>query len=215
MNFDERVHVERESGCLKLRRTAIVHRGHDDEDAIGAAGASLQHLIGIVYEVLAQHRQSRCRTRLPEVLEAAPKRGPVGQHRQACGAAGRIGFCQRRRIEVLADQAFRRARLLDLGDEGIVAGRQALLDRVQKTARSGRGLGLPFDRGQRTVAFCGRDLLALIGRNLLEDVSHRSTPRSGGRAVLQPCRNRASGWRARKPPSGFWLSPRPPERPRH
>ena len=47
----------------------------------------------------------------------ALERGRVGQHREAGGAARLIGLGERARLEILADQALGRARLLDLGDQ--------------------------------------------------------------------------------------------------
>ena len=59
-----------------------------------------------------------------EIGELALEGRPVGQHRQAGRAAVLIGLGQRRRIEIGADQALRRARLLDLGDQRDAALRQ-------------------------------------------------------------------------------------------
>ena len=59
----------------------------------------------------------RRRARRLEVVRRALERGRVGQHREAGGAAGLIGLGERLRLEMFADQAFRRARLLDLGDQ--------------------------------------------------------------------------------------------------
>ena len=53
-----------EAPRFELGRAGIVDRGHDDEDAIGAVGARFRHLIGVVHEILAQHRQ-RARRRAP------------------------------------------------------------------------------------------------------------------------------------------------------
>ena len=53
-----------------------------------------------------------------QVLGRALERGAVGEHGKAGRTARFIGLGQRRRIEVGADQALGRARLLDLGDQG-------------------------------------------------------------------------------------------------
>ena len=39
-------------------RRNVVERSHDDQDAIGAVGAGLDHLIGVVDEILAQDREA-------------------------------------------------------------------------------------------------------------------------------------------------------------
>ena len=70
------------------------------EDAIGAVGPRLRHLIGVVHEVLAQHRQRDGGARGAQMIEAALERWRVGQHRQAGRAAFFIGRGQRRRIEI-------------------------------------------------------------------------------------------------------------------
>ena len=80
VHFDKRIHAERHRRRFKLGGAGVVDRGHDDQDAIGAVGARFRHLVGVVHEILAQGRQRRCRARLAQVLEAALKRGRVGQH---------------------------------------------------------------------------------------------------------------------------------------
>ena len=95
------------------------------EDAVGAHRARLRHLIGLEHEILAQRRQRGGRARRGQKFRPALERRRVGQHRQAGRAAGLIGARQRRRIEIGADQALRRARLLDLGDQRVVAARRA------------------------------------------------------------------------------------------
>ena len=110
----------------------------------------------------------------------ALERRRVGQHRQAGRAAGLIGARQRGRIEVGADQALRRARLLDLGDQRVVAGGDACArSRARKPRGGGAALRRGLDLGQRPRAFGRRDLLALVGFDLGEDVGHalrRSRP---------------------------------------
>jgi len=64
VDFYQRVHAERQGRCFKLRGTGIIDCGHDDENAVGAVGARLGHLIGVVHEILAQHRQRACCARL-------------------------------------------------------------------------------------------------------------------------------------------------------
>ena len=64
----------------------------------------------------------------------ALKGGPVGQDREAGGAARLIGARKRRRIEVGADQALGRARLLDLGNERRSRRARAALDGTREAA---------------------------------------------------------------------------------
>src|SRR6202795_2587866 len=57
MHFDERIHAERGSGRFQLGRAGIIDRGRDDQNAVGAASTRLSHLIRVIHEILAQHRQ--------------------------------------------------------------------------------------------------------------------------------------------------------------
>ena len=119
----------------------VVDRGHDDQDAVGALGARLRHLIGVEHEILAQHRQRGRRARRRHEIRLALERRRVGEHRQAGRAAGLIGARQRRRIEIGADQALGGARLLDLGDQRVVAGSRARA-RCAPTKPRGAGAAL-------------------------------------------------------------------------
>ena len=108
--------------CGRVRRApravASSTRRHDDQDAVGAPGARLAAPgRGRTGSPCAAPAGAHGRARRGEVVRAALERGRVGQHRQAGRAAGLIGAGQRRRVEVGADQALRRARLLDLGDQ--------------------------------------------------------------------------------------------------
>ena len=47
VDLDQHVEAEVVRGLVERARAVVVDRGHDDEDAIGAPGARLQHLIGI------------------------------------------------------------------------------------------------------------------------------------------------------------------------
>ena len=57
MDLDQHVEPEVMRGLVERARGIVVDGGHDDEDAVGAPGARLQHLIGIEQEILAQDRQ--------------------------------------------------------------------------------------------------------------------------------------------------------------
>src|SRR5262249_28310548 len=94
------------------------------------------------------------------------------QNRETRGAARLIRLGQGGRIEVGADQSRRRARLLDLGDQRVVAGRDAPLDRFQKAARRGGRLRGRFDHRIGALALGRGDLLALVGLDLFQDVGH-------------------------------------------
>ena len=140
------------AAASRFGRRRVVERRHDDEDAIGAGRARLRHLVGVVHEILAQHRQRAGRARRAQVIERALEGGRVGQHRKAGRAALRVGRRQGRRIEIVADQPLRGACLLDLGDQRIVAGGEPALDRLQEAARRARGLCFGFEGGRADAA---------------------------------------------------------------
>ena len=135
VDLDEHVEPEVVRGLVQRARGFVVDRGHDDEDAVGAPGARLQHLIGIEQEILAQDRQRRRRARLHQMLGRALERRRVGEHRKAGRAARLIGPGEPRRLEILADQPLRRARLLDFGDEPEAPRLDRALERLDEAAR--------------------------------------------------------------------------------
>jgi hypothetical protein len=57
MHLDQRVHPPMPRGVLQLGGLRVLDARHDDQDAVGAPGARLGHLVGIVEEILAQDRQ--------------------------------------------------------------------------------------------------------------------------------------------------------------
>ena len=149
VHLDQHVHAvartPRPPGRLRGR---VVDRRHDDQDAVGAPGARLGHLIGLVHEILAQRRQRGRRARRGQDTPACPgttarRSAPTGRPRRPPRRRG-----QRRRIEVGADQALRRARLLDLGDQRVVAGGDACArSRARKPRGAGARLGGGLDLG--------------------------------------------------------------------
>ena len=86
----------------------VVDASPYDQDAVRAPAARLGDLIGFEHEILAQHRQRRGLARRGKKFRRALKRRRVGEHRQAGRAARFIGFRQRRRIEIGADQTLGR-----------------------------------------------------------------------------------------------------------
>src|SRR5580704_2390809 len=197
VHFDERIHAEGGSGRFQLGCADIVDRGHDDQDAIGAVSARFGDLIRIVHEILAQHRQRHVGAGRAQVIEMALERRRIGQDRKAGGAACFISLGQGRRIEIVANEPPRRARLLDLGDQRKIAGLEPPLYGAQKTARRACGLGVALDRIGRARKFCRDDLRALVSADLFQNITHRSTPRSADRGGLRLRRNRQSVRRVR------------------
>ena len=123
------------------------------------------------------------------IFGLALERRRIGQHREARRAARLIGARERRRIEVGADQPFRRARLLDLGDQRVVAGRELALDRREEAARrQGRPWRLPRSRPAGARASRPRSPRACRLRSWrgCRPSITRWKPRSADRAGLRP-----------------------------
>src|SRR5829696_3517295 len=172
VHLGQHVHAEPLRGIGQAARLVIGDARHDDEDAVGAPGPRLVDLVGFEQEILAQRRQARGFAGKPQIFGPALEGRPVGQHREAGRAALGIGAGERRGIEIGADEALRRACLLDLRDErGAVFGEVAL-DRRPEAARRRRLAGAPLDVLRRDPGFCGLDLEPLIGLDAREHVAH-------------------------------------------
>ena len=172
MDLDQHVHAEIAGGSRQILRRRIVDRGHDDEDAVGAPGPRLQHLIGVEHKVLAQSRQPGGRAGLSQKFGPALEGGGIGQHRKAGGAARFISLRQGGRIEIGADQAFGGARLLDLGDEREFAPRHTSAERFGEWPHRGRCLGAGAQGGSGKASLGGFHLPPLIGDDLVEHLCH-------------------------------------------
>ena len=156
VDFDQHIHLEIMRRLVECARRVVLDGSHDDEDRVGAPGARLEHLIGIIHEVLAQNGQMHRAARGDEMLWPALERRRVGQNREACGMALRIGDRQRRRIEIGADQAFRRAGLLDFARSartGRLRARPAIgLDEAARRILVARSGASSACSGMRTLA---------------------------------------------------------------
>ena len=201
MDFDQHVHPERDRRVLDVFCRGIVERGHDDQDAVRAMGAGFHHLIGVEHEILAQHWQAGRRARRDHEVEMALEGGRVGQHRQARRAAGLVSLRQCRRIEIGADQPLRRRGLFHFRDQRIIAARKLFADRAHETARRRCFFGARLDVGKRMRALGGRDLLALVGLDLGQDIGHLWRLSDQPRETAIRCFSRA----AAAPLSSDWV----------
>src|SRR6266436_1532676 len=172
VDLQQDVHAERLRGVLEILCHAVIDRRHDDQDTISLPRPRLGYLINVVHEILAQDRKFGRSAGGDGVFGPALERGRIGEHREASCTPPLVGARQCSCIEISADQAFRGARLLDLGDQGIVAAGECLGDGGDESAwgrsRSGGGL----DRGEGTGALGSRDLFALVGLDAGENVRH-------------------------------------------
>ena len=127
-------------------------------------------LIGLVDEILAEHRQGNGGPGGGKIFRRALEERSVGQHGETGGAAGLIGARQGRRIEV------GRIRPLDglaFLISAISAGRperDCPLDRSEEPARARRGFGARLEFRNRHGRLGRRDLRPLARLDLLEDV---------------------------------------------
>ena len=174
VHFDQHVHAQIMRGGVERLCGVVVNGGHDDEDAVGAEGARLVDLIGVVEKILAQGGKMRRLAGGLEVFELALEGGPVGEHGQTRGAGGLIGAGEFRRIEMFADHAFRRARLLDFGDERDAAFAELVFDGVHEAARRIVIAHISLQRGERHAHLGLGDFGALIGFDFIENIGHVS-----------------------------------------
>ena len=141
VDLDQHVHAVGKRGLFDVPGRAVVERGHDDQDAVGAVGTGLRHLVGIEHEVLAEHRKRGRRARRHHEIEVALERRRVGEHGKAGGAAGLVRPGEQRRIEIGPYQPLGGRSLLDLGNQPVVAVGVLLPDRPDESARGRRGPG--------------------------------------------------------------------------
>ena len=88
MHLDQHVHAERERRVFERSRPSRRRRRHDDQDAVGAPGARLDHLIGLEHEILAQRGQRGRGARGGEEFRRALEDGAsVSTERQAAPPA--------------------------------------------------------------------------------------------------------------------------------
>src|SRR5690606_29517397 len=109
---------------------------------------------------------------LDEVAGRTLEARPVGEDREAGGAAQLVGAGKLRRVEIGADEAFGRARLLHLGDQRVLALGAFLLERGEEAADRWRVMGRGDHLVPRTQRLGGGDLFALVEFDSGEDVGH-------------------------------------------
>src|SRR6056297_2951790 len=168
MHLDQSVHAPVFCRGLKLGGLGVTDRRHNDQDAVRTPGARLGDLIGVIHEILAQHRQIAGGARLPKILGRALKAGCIGQHRQAGRATGRIGPRQLGRVELGADQPLGRASLLDFGNQPIALFRGL----QQRSGEGAHGAGLfrgGLDLVERSGGLGLGDFVELVGLDLFEN----------------------------------------------
>jgi hypothetical protein len=116
MHLDQNVHAKLECRLLKPLCIGVAEARHDQQNGVRAPQPGFVNLIRLEHEVLAQRRERDRGACRGKEFGCTLKGWCVGKHGKACGAALGIGLSQRRRVEVVTDQPFRRASFLDLRD---------------------------------------------------------------------------------------------------
>ena len=104
VHLDQGIHAPIRRRCFQLCSLRVRNAGHNDQNAICTQCTRLGHLIGVIHEILAQHRQLAGRARLGQKRFCALKTWGIRQYAQAGRAARLIGLSQRGRIEIRTDQ---------------------------------------------------------------------------------------------------------------
>src|SRR5438105_7782950 len=169
VHFDEHRHAESLRTALEFEHFGPCEAGGDEQDAVSAPDARFRYLIGLDHEILAQRGQhGRCASRL-EMLLGALKKLFVREDGHAGGAGAFVTLCDRSGIEVGTQHAFRRARLLDLGNDRGAASRDLRAHGADEIARWLCGLGAGFYVLFRQTLLCRGDLATLDGEDALQD----------------------------------------------
>ena len=174
MHFDEHGHAEVRRDRRQFLHAPRVQRSDDQQDAIGAHRARLVHLIRVEHEIFAQDGQAAGSACAPQIIGAALEKLLIGQNRQASRAMPGIARGDGGRIEIFAQDAAARARLLDFGYHRRLAHRNFRAQGAREVARFGHGRGGDSHGRQRTLRFGRRDLFGLDGEYALQDVRHGS-----------------------------------------
>ena len=120
------------ASSIHSRDRRVVHAAHDQQHAVGTVRGRLRDLITRPEKILAQERAGRDRANGVEIAELAEEMIALGQHADRVGAGRFVDSRDRQRIEVARDQAGRRRRALDLGDDRRAA--RAAQRRYERTA---------------------------------------------------------------------------------
>ncbi|MCY1239320.1 hypothetical protein D9M72_521090 [compost metagenome] len=173
MHFDQYIHAKLEGRIFKAAGVVVAERSHDQQDAVRAPGPSLEHLVAVEHEVLAQCRQAAGRACGFQEGRCTLKARRIREYRETGGTTRFVGPGKRRRVEVRANEPLGWACLLDLRDQPECAGRLARGERRVKTTRRRLFGDTRLEFGKRRLCFRGCDLVALVGFDLAQDIRHR------------------------------------------
>ena len=138
VNLDQRREPEPRAVSCSRSSSALVERGHDQQDRVGARRQRLVELVGVDDEVLAQDRQRRSRARRPQIVERSAEARPLGEDRQRCRAAALVAADDVLEPQVRSDHAGGWRAPLVLGDHRQPRLGERLRERTQLVLAPGR-----------------------------------------------------------------------------
>ena len=103
---------------MEARQLAVLKNRRDQQDGIGAHGASAHHLHRVHNEVLTEDRDLDGGVHRLQVIEIASEKFRLGEHRNRRCAVGRVSARQRNRVIVTLQKSAGRRALLAFGDQG-------------------------------------------------------------------------------------------------
>lgn len=178
MDLDEGGEARLDGEGVIVAELGIVEDGDDEEDGVGAPLDGLEDLAFVDDEVLAQEGQGDGGADLAEVIEGPLEEGLVGEDGQAAGAGFLVGLGDADGVEVGADDAGGGGGLLDLGDEGDLAGAGVLEGGEEVAGFAALEDGVAEVPGGEGPAGQAGHLGAFPGDDGVEDVGH-----GGGQGV--------------------------------
>ena len=165
VHLDQHVHAEVPRERVELGERARVERGDDEQDAVRAERARLEHLPGVDDEVLAQRRQGGGVAGRRQVRVVALEVALVGEDGKAGGPGGLVGAGDADRLELGPDHALARGGLLDLRDNARATIPQGRGEPPGRRRRLGGRTYLREGEGPRAPGH----LRGLVGEDLVED----------------------------------------------
>ena len=147
-------------GCFQqFLQLAWLQDGHDEQQSVGPGGPGLHYLVGVEYEIFAQHRGTLGRSGrfdLAQVVEFPLEPG-VGQARNGGCPVACVGLGQLQMVEVRHEKSPGGRGLLHLGDESHSSAQQR--PGKVKGPRLGGGSLLQVSQGHLRLALCQLDAL--------------------------------------------------------
>ena len=167
MHLNQHIEAKRLGIACQVSQRRCVQRSDDEQHTVGTHSARRGNLIAVDNKIFANDRNRAGTAGGNEVIVMALKVVAIGQHRQTSRAVGCVIRRVACRVEVGANEPFRRRRLLDFGDYRRLFARDTRHDSVGKTADGIRFSGERLHVGEAQHAFVSFDFAMFGGDNLL------------------------------------------------